>query len=140
MVLSFCQKKAITLTELIVVVAIIGILSAIAIPGVIRSREKAIDKEAIAILKAIYNAERILNLETGRYFPNTTTEVTDRNEINENLRLGLPPDENWSYRIKSEDEGRNYEAELERKNTSSFLRTWSVSNTNPSPLCRYNCL
>jgi len=60
-------KKAFTLLELMIVVIIIGILSGIAIPGFIRTTEKAKGDEAITNLRLIFTGERMYRLDYNIY-------------------------------------------------------------------------
>ncbi len=53
-----------------VVVAIIGILSAVAVPQFQKFQRKAKQTEARAVLSAIYTAEKIFLAETGTYYAN----------------------------------------------------------------------
>lgn len=53
--------------ELMIVVVVIGILSAIAIPKFQQAIEEAKIKEAQAVLKAIRNAEKVFKAEHGNY-------------------------------------------------------------------------
>ena len=61
------NKKAFTLVELLVVVLIIGILAAIAVPYYQEAVEKSIMQEAIINLKAIAKANDVFYLQNGRY-------------------------------------------------------------------------
>lgn len=67
------MKQGFTLIELIVVVLIIGILSAIAMPQYTQAVEKARVSEALAMLNAIQKGVDIWVMENG--YPTTSTEL-----------------------------------------------------------------
>jgi len=91
------RKSAFTLLELLLVVGIILILGAIALPNFTKSRDKAIEKEALANLKLIYAAEKIYRMETGVY--KTLTNAAEANSV---LKLAIPTSNpNWNYQVNS---------------------------------------
>ncbi|HEX4382481.1 MAG TPA: prepilin-type N-terminal cleavage/methylation domain-containing protein [Myxococcales bacterium] len=61
------MKKGFTLIELMIVVAIIGILAAIAIPNFIKFQARSKQSEAKANLKAMFTAEKAFVQEKDRY-------------------------------------------------------------------------
>jgi len=58
-------RKGFTLVEIMIVVAIIGLLAAIAIPNFIKARERASKEAAYANLKQIDGAKQVWALDTG---------------------------------------------------------------------------
>ncbi len=66
----FKNKKGFSLIELMVVVAIVGILSAIAVPQFQKFQRKAKQSEARVNLAAVYTAQKTFLAETGTYYSN----------------------------------------------------------------------
>jgi len=66
------EKKGFTLIELMIVVAIIGILAAIAIPNFLKYQAKSKQSEAKTNLKGIFTAEIAYFGEQNKYSPNFT--------------------------------------------------------------------
>ncbi|MGC9326052.1 MAG: type II secretion system protein [Candidatus Hinthialibacter sp.] len=63
------SKKGFTLIELLIVVAIIGILAAIAVPNFLNAQMRAQVARTFADLKALYNAMEMYRLDHNTYVP-----------------------------------------------------------------------
>jgi type II secretion system protein G len=63
----FHSRKGFTLIELMIVVVIIGILAALAIPRFMQATTKSKQTEAKQLLKQIYTMERAYRQENGTY-------------------------------------------------------------------------
>ena len=68
------NKKAFTLVELLVVVLIIGILAAIAVPQYEKAVEKSRTTQALAFMKTLYQAQQVYFLANGDY-PNNFNDI-----------------------------------------------------------------
>ncbi len=90
------MKTGFTLIELIIVVIIIGILAAFAMPQYARTQEKALDNEAKSNLILIQAAENIYKTEAGSFF--AATGVDAHTVLETNLSIDLPPaGSKWNY-------------------------------------------
>ena len=94
------MSKGFTLIELMIVVAIIGVLAAIAIPNFIKFQARSKQSEAKANLKAIFTAQKAFFAENDRY-------------SEEASRIGFAPERGnrYAYRLaacnKTEERGTN---------------------------------
>ena len=122
------NKKAFTLVEILVVIIIVGILAALALPGYNRTKELTLDREAKSILALIQGAEKIYRMETGDYY--TSAVIAD---VNTNLKVYLPTTAaSWDYTVT------NTQSTASRKPSNS--RVWTLTHTGSTTTCTGTCL
>lgn len=113
------SKSGFTLTELLLVVIIIGIATALTLPLFVRTMEKAKVGEATSNLNLIRMAEREYYLENGTYIP--ITGITDADWANSNLNIDNPNGPTgrcFDYTVSSTDVSSNFTAKATRKNNA----------------------
>lgn len=80
-IVLFGRKIGFTLTELLIVVIIIGLLATLALPMLVKTLEKAKVGEAISNLNLIRTGQKIYFLEYGRFSPTVADlNIEDPNE------------------------------------------------------------
>ena len=120
--------RGFTLLELVMVIIVIGILAAIALPNFTPMKEKALDKEAQASLRLILAAQKIYRMENIFYFPQSGGPP-DNTSINSFLKLELPTiaGRAWNYTCTSSPC-----AEATRNGDDS--RNWRYLSTDTDPV------
>ena len=123
------NKKCFTMMELLVVIVIIGILSALAFPNFGLNKERALDKEAKANLGFIQEAEKYYKMESGSYYPvSGNTNVAA--DINTNLKISIPTAAaSWTYAVDTD----NSQATASRLPAAS--RVWTLTYTGSAATC-----
>ena len=110
------NKRGFTLVEMLIVVAIIGILSAVAIPAYIGQQRKAARTEASTNLQNLLLLEEQFFAENGRYAPNpdATANYTEGSTTLQTLfprfRPGNAVDLNYDYSVTSAGTGTAFTA------------------------------
>ncbi len=91
---KYKQLSAFTLTEMMVVVLIISVMAAFAVPNYTRTVERAHSKDAATELTTIWAANQVYKAQNGKYWPTTGQRPPvagdpDITQINTNLHLSI---------------------------------------------------
>lgn len=92
------KNKGFTLIELIIVIIILGILAAIAIPNYTNSIERRRGEACINNIRVILSAEKIFYIKNQIYAPDTGGTINGINGINNQLNIDIQ-DNNFTYTI-----------------------------------------
>ncbi len=94
------KKEGFSLVELTIVVLIIGILAAIAIPSFMGSSAKAKQNEAQLILKQIYTMQQAYRQEKDTYYPSDgSTIITQPGGVIGSLNVEIASSARYSYSL-----------------------------------------
>ncbi len=132
------KRQAYTLIELLAVILIIGVLTGIAFPQYVRSRERTIDKQAIAYLRAIQAAQKSYKLDTGKYFPYSPGTIYGFSAINDGLDLDLVDEDTWDEISITSQYPDGYMVSIMR-DRGGYDRLWYIGSGFPNPICSNDC-
>ena len=121
------MKNFFTLTELMMVVIIIGILVMIGFPTYRKAVLKARDREAQAMLRLIKEAERDYYLDYDKYIG-----CTDTDDCNAKLGLDLPS-QYWSYKVNVSPSGDKFCAHAKGVPNQTLHSDWYISEDKDEP-------
>jgi type IV pilus assembly protein PilA len=127
--LTVCYKKAFTLMEIMVVIVIIGAITAIALPNYNKTIIHAQKQDAINNLKMIHAANQLFYSRTNNFFP--TSSPADLTQINEGLNLDIIAND-LTYNCTST---AGYTCTAIRATAPTFTVTLTeaqISSTNPA--------
>jgi len=111
-----CQKRSgirsrggFTLIELLIVVAIIGIIAAIAIPNLMSALDKTKQRSTMADMRQIANAVEQYGIEVN-YYPEESGEIADGlDQYVEPIYIKRCPDnDGWGHPFQYSSDGRIY--------------------------------
>lgn len=124
-------EKGVTLIEMLIVIIIVGVLAALALPNFGPFKEKTLEREVKASLSLIRAAEKIYRMENSYYCPDSGTGTIFTSDINTNLKLSLPTGTpNWDYKIVSTGPD-NFSARARRVTDASNV--WCIDEDSEDP-------
>jgi prepilin-type N-terminal cleavage/methylation domain-containing protein len=123
------KTEAFTLIELLIVLVIIGILTALAVPNFTKTRERALDRDAQTTLRLIQAGEKIYYMNFNSYYPASGVTENNLSAINANLSLSISAGNNWNYSITGLV--ADFNATAQRPDNS---RTWWITK-DAEPNC-----
>ncbi|HTL69856.1 MAG TPA: prepilin-type N-terminal cleavage/methylation domain-containing protein [Candidatus Eisenbacteria bacterium] len=83
------SRRGVTLTELMVVLTILGVVAGLAVPNYFRTLEVSRSNEARANLNVIHMGQKIYKLNNNRYWPGGGGTDTTLSNINSNLNIDI---------------------------------------------------
>ena len=114
------NKKGFTLAELLIVVAIIAVLVAIAIPVFTAQLEKSRESTDLANLRTAYAAVVVQYLEGG----SSTSAIVSAQQTQANWQTA---ENSASTQLKGYDEGGAYDVDVTAKTKTQTPNYWSVN-------------
>lgn len=124
------MRKGFTLIEVLIVVLIIAILAAIALPQYQKSKEKTIAGEALSNIRALERALQSYYLATGNYIL-ADVNNTSRPEIFEQLDVKMPQQNESYYGYRIDCSGVNCYLKAQRR-AQKGASTYAPYNTVPA--------
>lgn len=136
------RKNAFTFMELMVVIILIGVIAAFAMPNYDKSIRKAHEQDIREQLKALHAANLMYNAGNGTYWDTAGAAVTDISMINNTLGMHLISNDGTAYAYTGAAGGSRYTATATWKGYRIDVTQVPLSTTGTfNPCCgTSNCL
>ncbi len=139
--MNFRKSRAFTLTEILITLSILGVLSGLAVPSFFRTVERARSNEAITNLNVIYMGQRIFRLNNGTFWNGGGPALTTIPVINAALNTEMTAQFYPTADMRIALAGTNYTASLTRNGflggngTDNCSSTFTVGMLAPLTTC-----
>ena len=99
----YLLKKGFTLTELLIVVMVIGVMASFAVPSYTKSIRRSHERDMITQLQALHSANLIYRAQEGNYWDTAGVAEMDLTVINATLGINIIANDGTTYSYNSAD-------------------------------------
>jgi len=125
------NKKGFTLTELIVVVVVLGLMISFAIPSYTNSIRKSHERDMILQLSVLHSSNLIYRAQQGTYWDTSGVLENDLTVINATLGINIISNDGTTYSYNSAD-GTAFTATATWDDFTVQVDEGPVTGTNPA--------
>jgi|GEM_PF-828947 len=126
--MKLTKQSGFTLTEIIIVIVILSVLTGFGIPRYMDTVQKAKQKDAASILRLIKGAQALRYTKTEKFYPISGTVNIDN--INQTLNLSVLQPSDVVYECEAKDAGNDFlcKAYYPDKSSPKWTRTLSYED------------